>query len=303
MRLPLRPNKFSSQKGYLTIVQNNSTTDYLRLAYLQALSIKATQQTYRDYAIVVDAATRSQITGEHLQVFDHVIDIPDKDLAADQEWKLANEWKVWWATPFKETVKLDADIIFTGSVDHWWPIMQTRDVCLCTTVVDWEGNRVSQSPYREMQRRNNLPEVYSAFSYFRYTQTSADFYSWCARIYTYWPLFRDRILFECNEESPTTDTVYALASQMVGEEHCTLPSVAVPAFAHMKGGIQGWDLDTDWTKILHYQINDRAESSIGTVRQRYPIHYHIKDFATEELIGRFRRIAEGLGRIPAATSS
>lgn len=33
--------------GYVTIAQNNSTTDYLELAYLQALSIKLTQKKDR----------------------------------------------------------------------------------------------------------------------------------------------------------------------------------------------------------------------------------------------------------------
>lgn len=294
MQLPARTEKFHAQTGYLTVVQD-STTDYLRLAYLQALSIKATQREHTQYAVVVDGATRSRITDEHRRVFDYVIDIPWGDDAAGDSWKLANEWKVWWVTPFKETVKLDADLLFTTNIDHWWPIMQIKDVCLCTTIRDHEGSVIENSPYRRMFRENGLLEVYSAFSYFRYTQTSADFFSWCSRIFHNWPTFRDRVLIGCHENRPTTDTVYALAARMIGEENCYLPGIDVPSFAHMKGGIVGLGIDDDWTKYMHCQINDRAEVSVGTYRQRYPLHYHIKDFATEEMIGLFGRIVKGSG--------
>lgn len=275
----------------------NSTTDYLRLAYLQALSIKATQQKHRLYAVVVDAATRAKITDEHLRVFDYVLDIPWEDEAAEDTWKLANEWKVWWATPFKETVKLDADVLFTSNIDHWWPIMQTRDVCLCTTIRDHRGDVVEMSPYRQQFRDNSLLEAYSAFSYFRYTRISADFFVWCYRIFHNWPMFRDRVLTRCQEEQPTTDTVYALAARMIGEENCYLPGVDVPSFAHMKGGIVGLGIEDSWNRYMYCQIDPAAQVSVGTYRQNYPLHYHVKDFATEELIERYRRIVEGSGRV------
>lgn len=290
-RLPPRTQEFKEQTGYLTIAQNGST-DYLELAYLQALSIKATQKRHRSYAVLVDTATRAQIEERHLRVFDYVIDIPWGDDAESEDWKLSNEWKVWWSTPFKETVKLDADLIFTTDVDHWWPIMQIKDVCLCTTVRDRENAIVVDSPYRRMYGKNNLINAYSAFSYFRYSQTSAEFFSWCAYIFKNWSLFRDRILVECYEERPTTDTVYAIAATLTGKERCYLPGTDVPSFVHMKGGIQGWDINEDWTERLNSQITDRAEFSIGTVRMGYPVHYHIKDFANEETIEHYRRILE-----------
>ena len=37
-----------------------------------------------------------------------------------QEWKLSNEWQVFNLTPFKHTIKLEADMLFTTNTDWWW---------------------------------------------------------------------------------------------------------------------------------------------------------------------------------------
>lgn len=289
----IRIGEFKDQKGYLAIVQNGQV-DYLRLAYLQALSIKTTQRKYSSYAIMVDAETKKKITKDHLEVIDYVIDIPWGDDAVGQQWKLANEWKVWSATPFNETIKLDVDLIFTASVDHWWQMMGITDLCLCTTVRDREGEIVTESPYRHMSKINYLPEVYSAFSYFRDSPTTVKFFSYCRDIFSNWEIFRDRILKDCQEKTPTTDTVYSIAAILVGVEKCLLPKSTVPSFVHMKGGIQGWPLSQDWTQCLHSQINDYGNFSIGTIKQSYPVHYHIKNFATDEIINHYKKIFNDL---------
>ena len=115
--------------GYVTIAQNNSTTDYLELAYLQALSIKLTQKKYTNYSVLVDQTTREAMKDKYLDVFDQVIDLQQDD-SVDDEWKLANEWQVGVLTPYRETVKIESDILVTANLDHWWPAMQEREVCI-----------------------------------------------------------------------------------------------------------------------------------------------------------------------------
>jgi hypothetical protein len=72
--------EFKSQFGFLTFAQN-SDVDYLNLAYIQAQNIKATQKQ-NQYAVVVDANTAKLVTDQHLQVFDHVIEL-SVDMAKD----------------------------------------------------------------------------------------------------------------------------------------------------------------------------------------------------------------------------
>jgi len=274
-------------KGYFTFVQNSPTVDYLSIAYLQGLSIKATQ-TINEYAIAVDAKTYELITDEMEDVFDYII-VMSEDDAEDDDWKLANEWKAWYLTPFKETVKLDSDILFTRNIDHWWKIMQQKDICCAHNVRDIEGNISTCDKFRQLHKINNLPNLYSGFTYFRYTALSRDFFEYVACVFNNWPYFRDALLKNCRHDKANTDEAYAIAAMLLGEENCYNAASSIPSFVHMKGPIHGWP-DVDWTQYAYAQLDDSANLTVGFNRQMYPFHYVNKEFATGELIEQYRRI-------------
>ena len=278
---------FQDQQGYFAIVQN-SDVDYLRMAYLQALSIKTTQRINK-YGIAVDAATKECITDKHCKVFDYIIDIPFGDAAADDEWKLANHWKLYSCTPFKETVNLDVDMIFTRDVSHWWDHMRQKDICITTDVVDFRGNKIGDRRFRRLFDQNHLLNTYNGFSYFRYTKTMADFFQHVKHIFENWPTYRDNVLKNCRIEKPTTDEVYALAALYIGEERCYIPGIQ-PTFVHMKPELQGFG-NNKWTDMTSWTLTNDMDFIVGGYYQMYPFHYTQKDFCSDELIQRYE---EGL---------
>ena len=271
-----------SEKGFLTFVQNSNSVDYLELAYLQALSIKLTQPKYNLYAIAVDENTKLQITEEQKRVFDYVIDIPD-DAAYSEAWKLSNEWKAFILTPFKETLKVESDLLFTTDITHWWQGMQLTDMCFSSHIRDYTGNISTNRTYRKIFDDNNLPDVYNGLMYFRYTKTTADFFTYAKEIFENWDIVKTEILKNCRDDSPTTDVVYGLAASLIGEEKCINPALSYPTFAHMKGAINGMPMSADWTEHLYYQIDDNFDFLIDNVKQQYPVHYYIKDLAKKLL--------------------
>ena len=276
-----RLNKFTDQCGYITVVQNNSTTNYLELAYLQALSIKKTQ-TIKQYAVMVDDATKQLITDKHREVFDYVLDIPYGDDASEDEWKLANDWKVWCVTPFKETVKLDSDIVFTRDISHWWDLMRTKEVCIATNIRDYKGNISDARAYRRLFDENNLIDAYNGFTYFRYSRTSTEFYQTVKNIFENWPVFRDDVLKNCRHDKPATDEVYAIAAKLIGEERCYIPNSGI-GFTHMKGAVNGMAVNDTWTDKLYHQL-DGDKLTAGFYRQLYP--FHIFDKACAEALSK-----------------
>ena len=281
-----RSDSFLAQRGFFTFAQNNSTTDYLSLAYGQALSIKCTQKDVTAFAVAVDAPTKACITDAHRAVFDCIVDIPE-DNAASDEWKLKNEWQAWWLTPFKETIKLESDILFTSSIDHWWPGMQQREVCLTANVRDYEGNISASRAYRKVFDDNLLPDVYNGIMYFRYGQESMNFFVYARYIFQNWGNVRTTLLKNCHDPEPTTDVVFALAALMLGEERCTNYALSYPTFTHMKGAINGWGVNTDWTDKLYSQIDSHLNLTVGFTRQQYPFHYQQKKFLTNEVIKKY----------------
>lgn len=282
----LTRGEFSEQKGYFTFAKNTSKCDYLRLAYLQAASIKKTQKI-NSYAVAVDSETLKEIANSHRKMFDYVIEIPNTDEHEDMNWRLGDEWKSYWLTPFKETVKLDCDMTFNRNIDHWWSVYQLKDVLFTTQVVDYLGNVSNCRDYRKLFDENNLPNLYSAFFYFRYSMQSANFFDLARQIYQNWDYFRDGILMNCRDEYPTTDVVFAIAAKMLGEENFYIPNLSIPKIAHMKGGIQGWGIDDNWMNKLYSQIDDNYNHTIGFTRQQYPVHYYQKEYATDEVIKKY----------------
>jgi hypothetical protein len=280
-------NRFKEQRGFLTFAQNNSTTDYLRLAYCQALSIKATQKI-NSCAVIVDEETNKTVTETHRKVFDHIIVLNDDD-AANDEWKLKNEWKAWWITPYKETLKVESDILFTTNIDHWWVGMQQRELVLTSHVRDYEGSVATSRTYRKLFDDNLLPDVYNGIMYFRYGKTSMDFFIMARDIFQNWPMFRDELLINCRDEEPSTDVVFAIAAELVGANLCTLPSLSYPTFTHMKSAMQGWGTGVDWEETLYAQF-DKEQLTVGFTRQLYPFHYQTKTFITDDTIKHYEQL-------------
>ena len=277
-------------RGYLTFAQNNGRTNYLNLAYLQALSIKVTNKI-NQCAVVVDPTTMSQVEDRHRRVFDHIIPVPLGDDAQGHAWKMQNEWKAGIATPFDQTIKLESDMLFTSSVDHWWDILAAKDMVFTNHVVDYTERTASTREYRRLFDENQLPDIYGGLYYFQKSDLANEFFDCTKNLFANWTYLKHYILKHCGNETASTDLVFAVAVKLLGTENFTLPG-AVPTFTHMKGAVQGWDTDAIWTEHLMHQL-DRHHLMIGSQRQRVPFHYHYKNFATPAIVKHYEQLYFG----------
>jgi hypothetical protein len=218
-----------AQQGFLTIAQNTADVDYLRLAYVQAMSIKLTMPGSQ-YAVIVDEETLSTVTDSHKKVFDHIITLP-QDHAKVDTWKLANEWQVFSLTPFKETIKLESDILFTRSIDHWWTAFRLQDVCLSHGCRTYQQRESFIRKYRQVFDANRLPDVYNGLMYWRYSETSKRFFELARQIFENWADVRAE-LKNCEDAYPTTDVVYAVAAKIM-DTACYNPSLDFVNFVQL----------------------------------------------------------------------
>jgi len=275
-------SQHKEQQGFVTFAQNTDSVDYLELAYLQALNVKATQKI-NSYAVIVDAATKEKIDERHRLVFDYIIDLPVDYNASTSTWKLANEWQVFTLTPFKETIKLESDLLFTRSIDHWWTAFRLRNMVLSTGMRDYRQELSTVRKYRHFFDDNQLPDVYNGLMYFRFSAEAAKFFRTAQDVQANWALLKDKILKNCREETPSTDVLYAVTALIVGVETCTIPSMDFINFVHMKPGAQGWSDDHSWLKtVMHERDEDMIR--INNLNQYHPVHYYDKKYATKKLI-------------------
>ena len=278
----VEPHK--EQRGFLTIAQNNETTDYLSLAYVQAMSVKLTMPGSK-FALLVDRPTLDKMTFNHHDVFDYVILIPEDD-AQNDEWKLANEWKVFYLTPFKETIKLESDIVFTRSIEHWWKAFRMKNLVLSTGCKDYLGNPGTSRKYRQIFDDNELPDLYSGLMYFRFSQEATRFFQLAQQLFQNWEGVSSSLQGAAGTQA-TTDVVYALAAKIIGVEECTLPTLDFINFTHMKPAINDWQ-NSDWTNVVPCEL-DLPMVRINGINQYHPLHYYAKNWVTPEVIERYEQ--------------
>ena len=270
-------------KGYLAIVQNNADVDYLEQAYVLAQSIKHTQSEVTDVSIMIDEQTKKSVTGKHRRVFDQIVDIPWQDEALNSKWKINNKWKVFYATPYDETVLLDSDMVFPCDVSHWWDIMAQRDFWATTKVKTFRGDTVQSDEFRKVFTSNDLPNIYSAFMYFKKSELVAEIFKLSEHIFHNWQRFYHLYLQKDKPTHVSGDVVFALAIKLLGYEHLTTREniSELPTFVHMKGQLQGVNKLADtWSKDISTHWSEPDNLVVGNFRQNYPFHYVDKQWLT-----------------------
>lgn len=268
--------KHKAQLGFLTVACNTQQTDYLQLAYLQALNVKHTQK-HNQFAVVVDKNTALEITDQQRKVFDYIIVSPEHDLGP-----YGTEAFLFELTPFKETIKLESDLLFTRNIDHWINTFRLRDIVLSTGCRNYRQQLSTVRKYRKTFDDNCLPDVYNGLMYFRFTKTAQVFFEIAKQIYTNWNTIVDE-LKNCRDPIPSTDLVFSLAARIVGEELCTLPSADFVNFVHMKPAINNFDENLNFNEVFVTEF-DQGMIRINNINQLQPLHYYNKNFITQDMI-------------------
>ena len=184
----------------------------------------------------------------------------------------ANDWQVFAASPYRQTIKLEADMICAGPVDHWWTLFEHRDVVVSQGARTFYDQPAQSRYYRKIFDANHLPDVYNAITYWRISKTARDFFDLVRQIFQQWDSYKRLLKFP--DEHPTTDVVYAVAAVILGSENVTLPAGLGPSIVHMKRHINPIQSD-DWTQDLIWEMDPLR---INTVAQWGFVHYHVKDW-------------------------
>lgn len=259
-----------AERGYLIPAVNNSDTDYIACATTLARSIREWHPT-ANICLLTDTPIEND-------AFDLVRVLPYGDQAKETNWKLSNDWQVFAATPYRETIKLEADMWCASPVDHWWRLFEHRDVVISQGCRDFYDNPGTSRQYRQLFDNNNLPDVYNGITYWRRSQTAKEFFDLVRNIFEQWDSYKTLLKFP--DEYATTDVVYAMAAVIMGKERVTLPVGFGPTMVHMKKGIIPVSSE-NWTKELVWE-HTAPGLRINTVAQWGFVHYHIKDWNLDE---------------------
>jgi len=245
------------EQGYIIPAWNIGNIDYVDCARTLAKTLLAHNSSARICLLtnVSDAADTN------LFAYTHVV----SDIDTANPW--ANDWRVFKQTPFRETIKLEADMLIATPIDHWWDLFRHRDVVISTGCRNWRGDISDARQYRQCFDVNHLPDVYNAITYWRLSNTAQEFFDLVREIFVNWSEFKKLLTYP--EDQASTDLVYAVAAEIMGRERVTLPFVDYPQIVHMKRYHAGTATE-DWMHELTYE---QDPVRINTVAQWGAVHY------------------------------
>lgn len=255
-------------QGYLVMAQGEL---YARQAEYLARSISKTQSGVNKLSVITDCDVDTS-------VFDQVITL-SIDLKPEADWKIENRVQFYDLTPYEETIILDSDMLFLSDVSHWWKYLNNYELFLTNKVKTFRNEWApKQNLYRRPFTIHNLPNVYSAFTYFKKTPLTREFFNLVKQIVLNWETWIARYTPHYIQKFPSIDLAMAIAVSVMGIEDEVTSTNDFPTFTHMKAQLQGWKPKTErWEDIIGIYQTDK-EIKLGPYKQTGVLHYVKKDF-------------------------
>ena len=266
--------------GYLIFVATHEKTDYLKLAYALALSIKNTQKEgYDQIALVIDDPSALD-NFKSVWVFDHVI-------PWDQE--IFWDGRSWMdeLSPFENTVCLDADMLFTRDYSHWAEyFIENSDLYVANKAYTYRGEVITNDYYRTAFTKNNLPNLYSFYTFFKRDSELAKEFFCLGRSIIKNPIeYSNHFLTEHKPKIIGTDEAFALSAKILDIVDDISYELEFPRVVHMKPMIQNWPWPADsWSNHVGFYLNTEGSLKIGNYQQHDIVHYVEKEKMTTELV-------------------
>jgi len=272
-----------------TMLAQNSTTDYVQQACLAAMSIKTTNSNASICLI-----TNDQVPNKYKDLFDHVVEIPWGDHAADEDWKISNRWKIYHAIPYTETIVMDTDMLVLEDMSDWFDFLNNYDLFFTSNVYTYRGDKVTSNYYRRSWDTYNLPNLYCGLHYFKKSDLAHEFYTWLEMINNNWMTFYKSVANGKKiQRWCSMDLNASIAAKIMDVENIiTNSKTQYPSFTHMKPKVQNWNknFSDNWQSRVGVYLDENCKLTIGNYRQSGVFHYTEDDFVTDDIIKKYEKL-------------
>jgi hypothetical protein len=273
-------------KGFVIFAQENSKVDYLRQAYALALSIKNHMLGSKTCLI-----TNINVPEHMSHVFDYILDIPGEDLAKDTDWKIHNRCKIYDATPFDQSIILDADMLICSDISHWWNFLTNFNLFFTNHVMTYRNELINDLYYRKTFIKNQLPNLYCGMHYYQKCKANKPFVDLLKQIIENYEKTYDKILTFDSQAWCSMDVCVSLAAKMLNITDKITSRVPYITFTHMKPHIQNWQHPTDhWMKKVNVYFDTQCSIKIDNFMQQGILHYVEPEFLSQGLLENLERI-------------
>ena len=273
--------------GYLIVITKNDEVDYLKLAYALALSIKNTQREGFDKVALITDDIQPVKKLKSPWVFDRVI-----------KWDKEKHWdgRSWMdeLTPWDHTVCLDADMLFLRDYSHWVEyFIDNTELYVPNKSYTYRGQIVTDDYYRKTFTKNNLPNLYSFYTFFKKdSKLAKEFFELGRYIIKNPNEFKNIFLKNYKPKIVGTDEAFALAAKILDIQNEVSFNLEFPKIVHLKPMIQNWPWPASVVSDhVGFYFDLHGKLKIGNYQQHDIVHYNEKTFVTDETISILEEIA------------
>ena len=266
--------------GYLIVISKNDSVDYLKLAYALALSIKNTQREGFDKVALITDDVQSVKRLKSPWVFDRVI-----------KWDQETHWdgRSWMdkLSPWDQTICLDADMLFFRDYSHWVEyFIENTELYIPNKSYTYRGEVVIDSYYRKTFVHNNLPNLYSFYTFFKKdSEIAEEFFSLGRYILKNPNEFKNLFLEKYIPKVVGTDEAFSLAAKILDIQDDISYDLEFPKVVHLKPMIQNWPWPADKVSDhVGFYFDLQGKLKIGNYQQQDIVHYNEKNYVTDEII-------------------
>lgn len=184
--------------------------------------------------------------------------------------------QVFDITPFDKTIVVDSDVLFCSNIDNIIKKLEKQSFFMPTTAYTYRNEIVTSNYYRKAFTKNNLSNVYVAFSYFEKTPAIENYFNTLKVINTNWQQFYKIFCPTYTPTQPSMDLNHAICLALHPEVDNKQIDVNL---VHLKSKIQNWkNAPSNWKDKINAYLPNPGELWIGNYKQTGIVHY------TEELL-------------------
>jgi len=266
-------------KGFVVFAQNTSTVDYIRQAYALALSIRLSQSSVTNISLI----TNDRVPEEYISAFDKIIPIPFVYSESSGPYQTENRWKVYYATPYDETIVLDTDMLLLEDINGWWNYCKNYNIKFTNRIRNFKMEPVVDIVNRQAFISNNLTSPYCALYYFKKSEYSYEFFKILEFVTNNWEWCWTKFAPNSYQNWISMDLAVAITIEIMSAHEEVLDVNNPMEFVHMKLPHGG-----SWQSNVLSNFNGNL--TVGNMRQTKLFHYVEKDFLTNEIVNKLEEL-------------
>ena len=205
---------------------------------------------------------------------------PNGDATYGKKHKIHNFWQIYWATPYDETIVVDADMLFLNDYSYWWNYLSKFDMLFPDTIINYKQETIQHPQYDKVFIENDIRPAYEKMFYFKKSLLAQEFFTILEQVIKNFNKFSFDYFPDYKPQNCITSYIFPICIKMLGIEDIIYDKNDIFKYIDMKLTCLNTNINSPiWDKELDYW-GDYKEFYIENFKQYYPLHYRNAEIYT-----------------------